>query len=190
MGTIILSLWKLRGVDMNNIVYLALGSNLGDRFEYLRFAIDQLKKDKNIMVSNCSSVYETSPVGFVEQGDFLNMVLEIKTTYAPLELLKKTQAIEGDSGRVTKFKWGPRTLDLDILLYNQENINLDILKVPHPRMFTRGFVIIPLREITADIYFPTIDKTIEQLYQELSEEEGVRVWKRLFGEGELEHSEN
>lgn len=175
---------------MNNIVYLALGSNLGERIDYLNFAISELKKDKAILITKYSSVYETRPVGFLEQGDFLNMVIEIKTSYSPLELLSKTQLIEEKSGRVTKFKWGPRTLDLDILLYNQENIDLDKLKVPHPRMYTRGFVILPLREINAELYFPTIDKTIAQLYQELSEEEGVRVWKKLYGEGELEHFEN
>lgn len=175
---------------MNNKVYLALGSNIGNRFCYLMFALEQLKLDKEISIISYSSVYETNPVGYVDQENFLNMVVEIKTSYTPLQLLKRTQVIEKNSGRVEGVRWGPRTLDLDILLFNNENINLESLKIPHPRMFTRGFVIIPLREVNADLYIPKINRTIEQVYQELSEKEGVRVWKKLYGEDELEHLEN
>ncbi|MCT8136397.1 2-amino-4-hydroxy-6-hydroxymethyldihydropteridine diphosphokinase [Anaerobacillus sp. CMMVII] len=175
---------------MSNIVYLSLGSNMGDRYQFLKFGLNSLKEDVNISIKKCSSIYETSPVGFIEQADFLNMVIGIETSYTPLELLKCTQAIQEKSGRKFKVRWGPRTLDLDILLYNQENIEMDGLTIPHPRMYERGFVILPLMEIAPDLYFEAVKQSIAQINQELLDKEGVRLWKNRFGEEELEHFEN
>lgn len=173
----------------NNTIYLSLGSNIGDRFFFLKFAINCLLKDENISISGYSSIYETVPIGFVDQANFLNMVIEIKTSYQPLQLLQLTQKIQTDSGRENKRRWGPRTLDLDILLYNQENIEMEQLMIPHPRMFDRGFVIIPLREVNPHLYFPSIEKSVNEVYEGLTDKEGVHLWMK-FGEDELGHSES
>lgn len=175
---------------MNNTVYVALGSNIGDRYSFLKFAVTCLKEDVNISFRNCSSIYETTPIGYVDQNDFLNMVVELQTNYSPIQLLEITQAIQNHAGRKFNIRWGPRTLDLDILLYNQENIEMEHLQIPHPRMYKRGFVIIPLREINSSLYFADIGKSIEDLYNELSDKEGVRLWKKPFGEGEFGHFVN
>jgi 2-amino-4-hydroxy-6-hydroxymethyldihydropteridine diphosphokinase len=168
----------------DKLVYIGLGSNIGDRYQFLKFAIDSLNEDEYISVIQNSSIYETAPIGFVDQADFLNMVTEIKTVYTPLQLLQRTQQIQNQAGRINGLRWGPRTLDLDILLYNQENIDMEQLTIPHPRMFERGFMIIPLKELNSNMYFPSIEKSIEQVSNELIDKEGVRLWKNLFGEEE------
>jgi 2-amino-4-hydroxy-6-hydroxymethyldihydropteridine diphosphokinase len=177
-------------MNKGNLVYVSLGSNMGDRLEFLRYGVMNLNENVNINIKNCSSIYETTPVGFLDQEDFLNMVVELETSYTPLELLKYTQEIQRKSGRKFNIKWGPRTLDLDILLYNQENIEMEQLIVPHPRMFERGFVMVPLKEVAPSLYFSAIKKSIQEVYQELLDKEGVRLWKNPFGEEELEHFEN
>src|SRR5690554_4690072 len=126
----------------DNIVYLSIGSNIGERIHYLKFAITALLKDVNISRLRMSSIYETVPIGYTKQDEFLNMVVEIYTTYKPVELLYVTKEIQNLAGRKKSIRWGPRTLDLDILLYNQENVEMEHLQIPHPRMFERGFVII------------------------------------------------
>lgn len=171
-------------MNKDNTVYISLGSNMGDRYQFLKFAVNSLKDDQYISVGTCSSIYETMPIGGVDQADFLNMVVEIKTSYTPLELLQRTQLIQNRAGREYHVHWGPRTLDLDILLYNEENIEMEQLRIPHSRMFEREFVIIPLRELNSNLYFPSIEKSIEQVFNELSDKEGVRLWKSLFGEEE------
>jgi 2-amino-4-hydroxy-6-hydroxymethyldihydropteridine diphosphokinase len=171
-------------MDKINTAYIALGSNIGDRASFLKFGLESLESDVNISIITYSSIYETSPIGYVDQADFLNMVVEINTSYEPLQLLHCTQTIQKDAGRKNDIRWGPRTLDLDILLYNQENIEMEQLIVPHPRMYERGFVIVPLKEINSGLYFPSIDKSVEQVYKELSDKEGVRLWKYRFGEDE------
>lgn len=168
----------------DKLVYIGLGSNIGDRYRFLKFAIDSLNEDEHISVIQNSSIYETTPIGFVDQADFLNMVTEIKTAYTPLQLLQRTQQIQNQAGRINNLRWGPRTLDLDILLYNQDNIDMEQLTIPHPRMFERGFMIIPLKELNSNLYFSSIEKSIEQVSNELIDKEGVRLWKNLFGEEE------
>lgn len=171
-------------MNKHNEVYISVGSNLGDRHQFLKYAVKSLSDDQCISVGKCSSIYETTPIGVVEQADFLNMVVKIKTSYTPSQLIQRTQEIQNEAGREYNVHWGPRTLDLDILLYNEENIEMKQLIIPHPRMFERGFVIIPLRELNSNIYFPSIEKSIEQVFDELSDKEGVRLWKNLFGEEE------
>lgn len=177
-------------MNKKNVVFISLGSNMGNRLNFLKFGVRSLINDVNVSIRNGSSVYETTPVGLLEQADFLNMVVEIETTYTPLELLRCTQEIQEKAGRKFNIRWGPRTLDLDILLYNQENIEMEQLTIPHPRMYERGFVIIPLKEIAADLYFKFVNKSIQQVYQELLDKEGVRLWRNPFGEEELELFEN
>ncbi|KZZ86553.1 2-amino-4-hydroxy-6-hydroxymethyldihydropteridine diphosphokinase [Bacillus sp. SJS] len=168
---------------MNAMVYLALGSNMGDRESYLLDAIKLLNEEPEIEVTKLSSIYETDPVGYTDQSAFLNMAVEISTTYTPCELLDKTQHIEQSLGRTREIRWGPRTLDLDILLYNHENIETERLIVPHPRLPERAFVLIPLNEINSNAFIPAVNKPVSVIIEQLSDKEGVRLWKLRNGEG-------
>ncbi|MBO1628132.1 2-amino-4-hydroxy-6-hydroxymethyldihydropteridine diphosphokinase [Bacillus arachidis] len=163
---------------MKNDVYVSLGSNIGDRYAYLLEAIELLNKNPYIQVKDVSSVYETDPVGYTDQNRFLNLVIKISTNLLPQELLKITQKVEVDLGRKREIRWGPRTIDLDILLYNQENIEAENLIVPHPRMFERAFVIVPLLEINRDIKRDISRSQVD----EMKRREGVTVWKQKNGE--------
>lgn len=165
-----------------NMAFLALGSNLGDRLDHLKQAILLLEGEPEIEVVNSSSIYETDPVGYEDQGPFLNMVLQVATGLLPEELLELCLKIENLLGRKREIFWGPRTLDLDILLYNQENIETEDLKVPHPRMHQRAFVMIPLLEINKNIHVPKIEKPMTLWVENLPDKEGVRIWKRINGE--------
>lgn len=167
---------------MNNLAYISLGTNMGDRYKNLVNAIHYLKVEKEIHLVKCSSIYDTVPVGYTEQEDFLNMVISVRTTLTPNELLEICLRIEKDLGRKREFKWGPRIIDLDILLYNQENIEAENLIVPHPRMQERAFVLAPLLEIDSSIMIPNQDKSIEDYFNMNAEKEGVRIWKQKNGE--------
>jgi len=129
------------------IAYLGLGSNIGERQEYLNKAIILLDNNEQIIVQKVSSFYDTEPVGYAEQDNFLNAVVEIKTTLEPLELIRVCQQIEAELGRVRTIRWGPRTIDIDILLYGKQEINEEDLIIPHPRMYERDFVMKPLKEL-------------------------------------------
>ena len=173
---------------MRNIVYIALGSNIGERFETLKRAIERLNAHEEMEVLHRSSIYETEPVGYVNQPSFLNMVIKVRTSLSAVEILTFLQQVEHNFGRKREEKWGPRTLDLDILLYNQENIETDALIVPHPRMWERAFVLVPLVEIADEKDIPKhIDK---QTLLELQDREGVQIWKPKSGEDEFVHTEN
>lgn len=172
---------------MQNQAYIALGSNIEDRYNYLTNAINELNKHEKIKVVNISSVYETDPVGYTEQSPFLNMVVSVSTTLTPQELLAECLRIELVLGRKREIMWGPRTVDLDILLYNQENMETDTLIIPHPRMHERAFVLIPLLEIASHLSATWLrDINIE----EFQEKEGVRLWKRKSGEDAFAPIEN
>ncbi|MCM2535559.1 2-amino-4-hydroxy-6-hydroxymethyldihydropteridine diphosphokinase [Neobacillus pocheonensis] len=171
---------------MGNSAFIALGSNMGIRYDYLINAIRHLTNYPGIQLVNYSSVYETDPVGYEEQDLFLNMVIEISTEYSALELLDICLKTELELGRKREIKWGPRTIDLDILTFNQENIETERLTVPHPRMQERAFVMIPLLEIRHDVFIPEMEKTFESYLNELPNKEGVRIWKRKNGEDVFE----
>lgn len=130
-----------------NRAYLGLGSNMGDKKRYLYDAIQLLNHHNQITITTLSSLYETAPWGYVDQDIFMNLVVEIETSLTPLELLDVCQHIENELGRVREFKWGPRVIDVDVLLYNDEVIESERLIVPHPYMTERDFVMIPLAEI-------------------------------------------
>lgn len=162
---------------MNNTAYLSLGSNMGDREKNLFSAIVQLQKNKQIRIVKFSSIYETEPVGYLNQNQFLNAVIQVSTSLSPQELLKVCLKIEEKLGRKRKIRWGPRIIDLDILLYNQENIETEDLIIPHPRMFERAFVMIPLLEIE-----PNLEKVISyKQIKDFHDEGGVRIWKQTNG---------
>lgn len=129
------------------IAYLGLGSNIGDKKKYLYDALQLLNRHEGIRITRVSSLYETEPWGYKEQDLFMNLVVEIETSLNPFELLEVCQLIESDLGRIREMKWGPRVIDVDILLYGKENIMTERLIVPHPYMTDRDFVMIPLAEI-------------------------------------------
>ncbi|MDN5347921.1 MAG: 2-amino-4-hydroxy-6-hydroxymethyldihydropteridine diphosphokinase [Clostridia bacterium] len=134
--------------------YLGLGSNLGDRMAYLRRAIDLLGQEEGMCVEQVSSWYETSPVGKADQAWFLNCVVKVATTLAPRQLLHTAQKIESLLGRVRLERWGPRTIDIDLLLYDEVSLNEPDLVLPHPRLLERAFVLKPLAEIAPDLVLP------------------------------------
>ncbi|MFK3939506.1 2-amino-4-hydroxy-6-hydroxymethyldihydropteridine diphosphokinase [Alkalihalobacillus sp. NPDC078783] len=158
-------------------VYLSLGSNMESRIGYLEKAISKLRLMKDSEVTAISSIYETDPVGYVDQPSFLNLVVCLSTTLPPFELLAETQQIENELGRKREIRWGPRTIDLDILLYDQENMKMESLTLPHPRMWERSFVIIPLLELAPDLSFNVQGVTLKEVYNQLHDKEGVRMWK-------------
>lgn len=130
--------------------YLGLGSNLGDREDYLRRAIEALDGTPGIRVSRESSFVETEPVGITAQPKFLNAVIEIETGLEPRELLSVVKETEARLGRRQTFRWGPREIDIDILLYDEIQVDEPGLQIPHPRMHEREFVLGPLREIAPE----------------------------------------
>jgi len=139
---------------MVHVAYIGLGSNLGNRKENLMKAVECLRAHSEIEVEALSSVYETAPVGVKDQPSFLNMVVRIKTALEAGNLLQTLQRIEERMGRRRTKRWGPRVIDLDILLYDRKSIRSSCLQVPHPRILERAFVLIPLLEIDPGISLP------------------------------------
>lgn len=151
--------------------YIGLGSNIGDRQQNLDLAIEMLRQTPLVAVTAVSSYRNTEPVGNVEQPDFLNAVAEIQTELEAQELLKVCNGIEKDLKRERIIHWGPRTIDLDILLYGNMVMKEDALEIPHPRMHERDFVLGPLCEIAPQAVHPIYQKTVTVLYQELKTQE-------------------
>lgn len=132
-------------------VYLGLGSNLGDRAAWLRRAVEALTALGESKVERISHLYETRPWGLIHQPDFYNLALRLTTTLSAVELLRRTQAIERRLGRVRTVRWGPRTVDIDLLVYDDLTVETPELTLPHPRMLERAFVLVPLAEIAPDL---------------------------------------
>ncbi|MBA4542422.1 MULTISPECIES: 2-amino-4-hydroxy-6-hydroxymethyldihydropteridine diphosphokinase [Thermoactinomyces] len=154
--------------------YLGLGANLGDRPGQLKKAIELLHQSEDILVTGVSSVYETAPVGFTRQPDFYNLVVEVKTALSPFALLARVLDIEKKLHRVREIRWGPRTIDIDLLLYDEQIITADKLTIPHPRMTERAFVLIPLREVAGNIRIPGTDKTLEEWISHLPPDQEIK----------------
>jgi len=154
------------------IVYLGLGSNLGEREENLCQALTLLSQ--KVSLEEVSSVYETEPVGYKEQPLFLNLVCRITTSLRPEELLHLAKEIETKMGRVPSFPNAPRLIDIDILFYDNEIITTYNLTIPHPRLKERAFVLIPLAEIAPDFFHPEMDKCIAELAKNVKGQNGVR----------------
>ncbi len=127
--------------------YIAIGSNLGDREKNISDAVHKMRDTQGIEVKKLSQIYETEPVGGPKQPDFLNAVMHIETTLEPRELLLAVQDIENQLGRTRTIKYGPRTIDLDILIYGDKKIDEPDLKIPHPKMNEREFVLEPLKDL-------------------------------------------
>lgn len=171
---------------MENTAFIALGSNIGNRYDNMAKAIQILTNHPGIQLVNKSSIYETDPIGYEDQDLFLNMVIEVKTVLNANELLDTCLKTEQELGRKREIRWGPRTIDLDILTFNDENIETEKLIVPHPRMLERAFVMIPLFEINPDIHISGMKKPLRAYMVELQDKEGVRIWKQKSGEGGFE----
>ena len=153
--------------------YLSLGSNLGDRRLNLRTAIERLDSHPEIRVTQISPLYETEPVGYADQPDFLNLCIEIKTTLTPENLLKITGSTELDLGRQRDIYWGPRTLDIDILLLEGQVLDTEDLILPHPRMKERAFVLLPLADIAGDLVHPVTQQSVSDMADLVVGKEGV-----------------
>ncbi|HEY8364612.1 MAG TPA: 2-amino-4-hydroxy-6-hydroxymethyldihydropteridine diphosphokinase [Haloplasmataceae bacterium] len=132
-------------------VYLSLGSNIGDKFAYINQAIELLNKHQEVDVVRQSSYYETSPVGYLDQDNFINVALEVNTSLEPYALLSLCQEIEKKLKRERTIRFGPRTIDIDILLYDNVVMNDEKLTIPHPRMTERAFVLVPLSELNSNL---------------------------------------
>ena len=147
-----------------HIIYLALGTNLGDRLANLHAAINLLSQS-SIVHRQSSHVYETPPWGYTDQPAFLNMAVKCETDLDAASLLKRLKQIEVQVGRVESFHWGPRLIDIDILFYDNLVMDTPQLVIPHPRLHERAFVLIPLADIAPDLVHPVLDKTIRELLQ-------------------------
>ncbi len=161
--------------------YLALGSNVGDREEYIEQAITILRETPGIKVISRSSNYETAPEGGKTKSNFINAAVKINTNMLPDKLLEITQGIEDTLGRERGVEWGPRTIDVDILLYGQEVLTEDALTVPHPLMHERMFVLEPLKEIAPYVTHPILDRTISELYEDRKAEVSEKYEEDLSG---------
>lgn len=149
--------------------YVGLGSNIGSRHETLNSAVTALDDSPDVSVTRVSTFIETEPVGGPSgQRPYLNGAVEIRTSLTPTELLRRCQAIENDHGRTRDVRWGPRTLDLDILLYDDATVDTDELIVPHPRMHERRFVLEPLCEIAPNVRHPRLGACVRDLLDRLS----------------------
>lgn len=155
-------------------VYLSLGSNLGNRIQNLKLGIKKIGAADKISILMISSVYETDPVGYKNQSQFLNLVLKVSTSLNPLPLLERLLAIEEKMGRKRSEKWGSRNIDIDILLYDDLIVNSDRLTIPHPRMHERRFVLVPLAQIAPKLLHPLLKKTVSKLLESCEDNSKVR----------------
>jgi 2-amino-4-hydroxy-6-hydroxymethyldihydropteridine diphosphokinase len=158
------------------LIYLSLGSNVGDRAAHLARAVEALAA-AGVRVRRQSSLYATEPVGNEAQGWFLNCVLEAETHLMPRQLLRALQGVERQLGRRRPAAHGPRTVDIDLLFYGSRVLRMRDLEVPHPRMAERRFVLVPLRELAAGLRHPTLKKTVAELLMETRDRSNVRRWR-------------
>ncbi len=161
-----------------SIVYLALGTNLGDRLANLRAAIKSFPP--SIVLGPRSNIYETPPWGYTDQPAFLNMAVKCETDSDAASLLKRLKQIEVEVGRVESFRWGPRQIDIDILFYDDLILESESLIIPHPRLHERAFVLVPLADIAPDFVHPVLKKTVKEL---LSKVDSAEI--KLFANGSL-----
>ena len=156
-----------------HVAYIGCGSNIGDRLSHIQKALHTLSETEGITLQKISSVYKTDPVGYEAQAQFLNGVAAIQTSLSPLALLHTVKHIETAIGRKHRIRWGPREIDLDILIYGDLCIQTENLVIPHPEMHLRGFVLVPLAEIAPDLIHPVFQETIQTLRNRLDDDKSV-----------------
>lgn len=161
-------------IGRDETAYLGLGSNLGDRLGFLQQAVDALHADERSHVLMVSSVYETAPVGGPEQGAYLNIAVRLATRRSPARLLRLCQQVEAALGRQRRQRWGPRTVDVDILLYGPRTVERKDLQIPHPRLAERAFALIPLIEVAPGEAMPD-GTTLTTALARLAPIEGVTM---------------
>jgi len=150
---------------MNQTVYIALGTNLGERLANLRKAIESMPPKITVLAE--SHVYETPPWGFEDQPAFLNLVVKAETELEPEPLLKYLKQLEVELGREQNFRWGPRLIDLDILFYDDLVLDSPPLAIPHPRLHERAFVLVPLADVAPDLIHPVFQRSVSDLLAEV-----------------------
>lgn len=155
------------------IVYVGLGSNMGDTEQHIISALKSLGDIQSTKIMQTSSLYKSKPVGPQDQADYINAVARLDTELSALELLDELQAIENEHGRVRNEHWGPRTLDLDILMFGNKIINNDRLTVPHPEIPNRCFVLVPLAEIDSECVIPEAGN-VRELIKKV-DQEGLEI---------------
>ncbi len=158
---------------MGHIAYIGIGSNLGDKLDHCEKAISEILKTDHHKLLAKSSFYRTQPIGYTSQDRFVNGVIKIETDLEAHELLRTLKTIESQLGRTETFRWGSRTIDLDILFFDDIQIRTEGLQIPHPRIQDRQFVLIPLAEIDRNLIHPIFKKTIQELLNNLREDQGV-----------------
>lgn len=155
--------------------WISIGSNQGDRLGYIKKALGLMSGLSETELGAISPVYDTAPVGKTDQPRFLNAVVELRTELAPRSLLHELLAIEDVCGRFRRDLWGPRSLDLDVVLYDDVEIETEALTVPHPRARERAFVLVPLAEVAPDLTFPGSSETVSEMVEKLGDiEDQVR----------------
>jgi 2-amino-4-hydroxy-6-hydroxymethyldihydropteridine diphosphokinase len=159
---------------MKHVVYIGIGSNLGDKVSQCERAISEiLKVDRHNLLAR-SSFFKTKPIGYTAQDWFVNGVIKIETDLKPLPLLQVLKVIESKLGRKETPRWGPRTIDLDILFFDRKKIEMEELQIPHPLLHERQFVLAPLAEIDRAFIHPVLKKSIGELLEDLKEDQGVK----------------
>jgi 2-amino-4-hydroxy-6-hydroxymethyldihydropteridine diphosphokinase len=158
---------------MGHIAFIGIGSNLGDKITHCEKAIIEiLNLDRHRLIAR-SSLYYTRPIGYTAQDWFVNGVVKIETDLEPLDLHRMLKAVEQKLGRKETFQWGPRVIDLDLLFFDDLEIDTEDLQIPHPRLHERQFVLIPLTEIDPNFIHPVFKKTAGELLKEVKEDQGV-----------------
>lgn len=158
---------------MRHIAYIGIGSNIGNKIDQCDRAVFEILRADNHKLLAKSSYFKTRPVGYISQDWFINGVIKIETDLDPFDLLLTLKTIESKIGRKETFKWGPRAIDLDILLYDEIELYTPDLQIPHPQMHNRQFVLVPLSEIDEDLIHPSFKKPIKVLLEEIKEDQGV-----------------
>ena len=161
-------------------VFVGVGSNLGDREFLIRKAVEAMRDLPRTLVVRVSSLYDTDPVGEVDQPAFLNAAVWLETTLEPRELLWQLLLIEKRMGRVRSQRWGPRPIDLDLLFYGEETVDEPDLKIPHPEAHRRAFVLLPLVELDPDFVHPSTGESIRKLIKKLPPNPPVRKGGRFW----------
>ncbi|HZG55776.1 2-amino-4-hydroxy-6-hydroxymethyldihydropteridine diphosphokinase [Paenibacillus sp.] len=173
-------------MNTETAAYLGLGSNIGARESSLAEAVRRLNALEGVRVTDASPLYETDPVGYTDQPPFLNMVCRIVTAYSPEALLEATLGIERELGRTRDVRWGPRTIDIDILLYGDATIETPDLTVPHPRLAERSFVLVPLMDVLREE-----ERDWRPGFRErVVDGAGVRIWNSSSWRAAFGHSES